>query len=178
MDEKIFQNEIRSSINYLYPLADYTKIPDPVGKIAEQTIKRPYDAFYIYQNKFVAIEYKQMKQPLGFPFDKVQEHQIYNLTKIKSTFNHAYILINYRFQFSDVQMKKYKTDQSKHNFAICFDIIDYIIQRICYRDFLNRKSIPFEEFWEVYQKKTKALIEWTKHKDTWIWDLRKILEEK
>jgi penicillin-binding protein-related factor A (putative recombinase) len=176
MNEKIFQQEIRNSIKFFYPGCHYQKIPDPYKKF-EDISRRPYDAFCLDNNNFFAFEYKQMKNPESFPFKNVQDHQVYNLANVMANLNPAYILINYRFIFSEKQMQKYGATQNKYNFIVAFRIDWYITIKTILQDMLNIKSISFEKYiWPIYQQKNNMLIEWIKHKDNWMWDMRKLLK--
>lgn len=177
MDEKIFQQEFRKSIKFFNPNCHYVKIPDPSATTAERTIKRPYDAFYIYKEKFIAFEYKMMKSPEGFPFDRVEENQIFGLTKAYQSFNNAYLIINYRFEFTEKQMKKYEIDISKQNFCFCCEILKFLQLQYWYLNFLNSKSLPFEYVWELKEQKSPMILEWTKISDVYVWNIFGILLE-
>ena len=176
MNERVFQQEIRNSIKYFCPGSHYQKIPDPQRSF-DNTSYRPYDAFCLNKKNFVAFEYKQMKKPKSFPFDMVLDHQVYNLANVMANLTPAYILINYRFIFSEKQMQKYQTIQNKYNFTIAFRIDWYMTIKTILQDMLNIKSISFEEYiWPFYQQKNNMIVEWIKHKDIWIWDMKKIIK--
>ncbi len=175
MNESIFKQEIRESLNFFNPACHYEKIPDPSSGF-NQTVKRPYDGYYVYKDKFIAFEYKMIKQPNSFPFDKVEDHQIYNLLKAKQSFNEGFVLINYRFSFSQFQMDKYETNISKNNFTFLIDISDFVQLKYLYEKFLLKKSIPFEYVWDLKKNNSNSIIEWMKIKDKWVWNISKILE--
>jgi len=179
LNEKHFQQEFRESIKFFYPFCHYHKIPDPTRKDFEgesYTIKRPYDAFYIYKDDFVAFEYKMIKKPESFAFNRVDDNQIYHLLEVNQSFNVGLIVVNYRFSFTEKQMKKYNTDKSKHNFCIIFEIKEFMKFKYFYYNYLNKKSIDFEYIWDLYNKKANSILEWIKIEDKWVWDVRKIFK--
>lgn len=176
MDESIFQAEIRESIKYLYPVSHYKKIPDPSRFDVNNTIKRPYDGYFVNRNQFVSFEYKIMKEPASFPFDNVDDNQIYNLLHVSQNFQLALLLINYRFNLSAKQMEKHTIEDSKHNFVLCLEIAKFLQLKNLYKNFLFKKSIPFEYIWELYQKKSSLIINWEKIGERYIWNLQPIIE--
>ncbi len=176
MNEKQFQNEIRSSIQYLFPAAHYVKIPDPSKMDINQTNKRPYDAYYIFHNVFIAFEYKQIKEAKSFPFDRVENHQVYNLLEVNQGFNHGYVLINYRFSLTEKQMKKLDTQSKKHNFSVLLDISYFVLLRNFYLGICGKKSLPFEVIWKWHKEGRNTIIFWEKMKDKHIWNLKNILQ--
>jgi penicillin-binding protein-related factor A (putative recombinase) len=175
MKETVFQNEIRKSIKFFYPMAHYKKIPDPSIRDINQTAKRPYDSYYVYKDIFIAIECKQMKKPEAFPFMKVENHQVYNLLNVRSGFNVGLLLINYRFLFSEKQMEKYGTEQKKHNFAVVLDVKEYT-NLIYMHKHLNKKSIPFQLFWQLYKNNHHTIMHWEKINNVLVWNIKKIFD--
>ncbi|MDD5589215.1 MAG: hypothetical protein PHP92_04125 [Candidatus Nanoarchaeia archaeon] len=176
MDESIFQAEIRESIKYLYPVSHYKKIPDPSKFDVNNTIKRPYDGYFVSRDQFVSFEYKIIKEPISFPFDRVDDNQIYNLLCVAQNFQLALLLINYRFNLSEKQMQKYSVENDKHNFTLCLEIAKFLQLKKLYKHFLFKKSIPFEYIWELYQKKSNLIINWEKIGEQYIWNLKPIIE--
>lgn len=62
------------------------KIPDPQGMAALSSIKRPCDIIAVYNNESYYIESKLLKNEfLAFNFSRIEEHQIYHLTRIKKS---------------------------------------------------------------------------------------------
>lgn len=99
MTEANFQQEIKESINWLWPEAFYHKLTDtPIfkGSQIRMAHPKPFDCFFIESGIGYALELKQHKLKAPFPFNKVKPHQIEGLLGWKMSGGRAYLLINIR----------------------------------------------------------------------------------
>jgi len=165
MDEATFQSEMSRSLHHSYGPNFFYKPTDQIGTFV--TAKRPFDCFLLILGKLFGFELKQLREPSGFAFDRVEEHQLYYLNLVSANLGKAFLLINFRMDADEKQQKKYGI-KKKENFVIAIDIDYYDIIVNKYR-LLGKKSIPLDFILNIYRNGFIGchVIEWMPDKKMW-----------
>ena len=108
------------------------------------------------------MEYKQIKTPESFSFNRVAGHQVYGLLKAEQSFGYGIILINYRFDLSKKQKIKYKTKKTHHNFAVWFHASEWLHLTHLHQTHGRKKSLPFVDIWSLYLDNHYRILKWEK----------------
>ena len=151
------------AFKHYYPNAHYYKIPDPIRCEAH----RPYDAQFFMDGKYWAFEYKMMKKVEAFPFDKIEDHQVFNLRQVRDNGGHAYFIINYRANVTEKQRKLYGIEEKKINMAFVVDIVDTLAA-------MKRGERSFPVKWLL--ENTMILKRETIEKGLTLWSVRDLIE--
>ena len=99
MNERIFLNEVKESVNALWPLAFYHKISDsPIFKGSKMrfTLPKPFDCFFLLNGVLHAVEAKQVRENESIKLTLVEPHQISGLFSVINNGGTGHILLNYR----------------------------------------------------------------------------------
>lgn len=130
MAEKDFQAEWGSSIRRLMKDVHYYKIPDPMAEDfkdeKKKAIKRPYDCYMLFSEKFYAMELKQIKKFEAIQFTKIETHQVKALKEVQDGGGFAQIVFNCRFKPTEKQAKANDLQTRTHNFVFTISIDDFL----------------------------------------------------
>jgi penicillin-binding protein-related factor A (putative recombinase) len=173
MDESIFQSEFSHSLHHAHGPNFFHKIVDQIGQFV--TAKRPFDCFLIINGKIFCFELKQVREPSGFTFERVEKHQEWFLSIAAANGARSFIVINYRFESDKKQRKKYGV-KKKENFVIAINIDYYEIIKNIFKAQI-KKSIPLDFILEIYRNGFIGceVIEWIPDKK--MWDVSKLLDQ-
>jgi hypothetical protein len=119
---------IKMSLDFGY------KIPDPTNKFSA-TIPRPFDLFGIINSKPIYIEAKYSPELKSFDLQRIEDHQIANLIKIKNLLPNSYCWIVYGVH----------CDHGDNRIYIFDDILEIERRRLLKLNYLKKEliSLPY-----------------------------------
>ena len=123
MKESDFGAEIRRSVPFarekLNTYIDYTKIPDSFAQSSDTrfTPIKFYDCFLIVKGIHHALELKLSKS-ISISFDSIREVQETKLQEVEKAGGKGFIVVNFRFEFSDREAFKRGKKQCIASYAV------------------------------------------------------------
>jgi len=155
MKEAVFAGEIKRSCDYLGCF--YNKIPDS-GNAQRFSVKKPFDAWAVFDGTVIAMEFKMHKSSRAWAFDHVKEHQLDGLFHVSDSGGCGCVILNVRYK--------------GYNRAFVIDVYRFTEECKHYCRELNRKSFPLSEIESLW-----AEIPRNKGNKEYPWDIKKLFQE-
>lgn len=173
MKESNFASEIKRSCEVVNNCF-YYKIPD--SYMGERfLVKKPFDAFIVCNNKFIAIEFKMHKvvgvNGVGaFPFICVKDHQVEGLQKVVNAGGRGLVMVNFRINYLKFTKNQFITKSINKTYYI--DVAKFGLQQYRHNK-INKKSIPYSEIQISWRELTRTSRDLT---GKLCWDIEGVLK--
>jgi penicillin-binding protein-related factor A (putative recombinase) len=142
--EKDFLSEVTASIPWVSAAlgshVEWTKIPDSIaGPNSRFSAPKAYDGFFCYCGGHIAVEAK-MTHGMSVSFSALNDQQESKLIATTAAGCRAFVLVNFRTQFSQLEQKRRGIDRCIMAFAVP------VLQWVSARQIACKGSLPLSWF--------------------------------